>query len=248
VFVSCEGASENGVAFSVAANCSFTFCLARDSDKGYLGGSYQHYNFCTFDSCKYGVYSTAALTLQAYANCVFVNCMEGMRANTPNLFTFINNIFAHNLIAVKSTTANTLHMLDYNNWYNNDKDMVLNGTDENNSLKGLNATAVDPEFISGIAEGTDGATNASPGTTFTAASNPFGSTTTADILVVKAGGGATLGVYAISSVDGAGQLTLTTSPGNSLSGITYGIMEGEDFSLNSGSACIDAGMSMVLGV
>ncbi len=73
-------------------------------------------------------------------------------------------------------------------------------------------------------EGTDGATSSSPGTTLTSSS--VGNWETAgvnanDFVVdITAGAGAALGTYQISSVSGT-SLVLSTSPGNSLSSLTF---------------------------
>jgi hypothetical protein len=72
-----------------------------------------------------------------------------------------------------------------------------------------------------VASGSSGTTNSAPGTTFT-----WGAPTTASIgqyVIVYAGSGATLGAYAITGVNGTTSVTLATSPGASLSGVTWSL-------------------------
>jgi hypothetical protein len=105
-----------------------------------------------------------------------------------------------------------------------------NTTDVSGVSKGAaNTTGTDPQFTSGVIKGTDGETNSSPGTTFTSTGSNFSTVSTSDTLVVKAGSGASLGVYVISAVAPGGdntKLTLATSPGASKTGITFGIVLG----------------------
>jgi hypothetical protein len=162
--------------------------------------------------------------------------LVGVEAGTADSGTFVNNIIA-DCVTGASSVAVENQWWDYICWSSN-------GTDVSNVTKGSHDITADALLGSGVAEGTDGATNAG-GTVFTAASNPFGSVTTSDCLnIIEAGTGATLGVYVISSVDSAGQLTLATSAGASKTGIDYCIVLGTDFTLGAASPCLDAGLQI----
>lgn len=75
-----------------------------------------------------------------------------------------------------------------------------------------------------LATATNGATNGSPGTTFTSATYSDWAASGVDVddhvLVITAGTGATVGTYTISSLSGA-NMVLSTTPGISASGITF---------------------------
>jgi len=168
-----------------------------------------------------------------------VGCLTGIYATTNAGNKVFNNIFADNYEGVEWTSASYMTFFDYNCWSNNLTDIV-----GSTATKGGNDVTADALLGSDVVTGTDGATDAD-GTVFTAASNPFGSVTTSDCVnIVEAGDGATLGVYNIASVDGAGQITLGRSAGASKTGIGYRIVVGTDFTLQASSPCFNAGLRL----
>lgn len=210
-------------------------CYIHDCNKGiYAPGAYTACFGSIIETCQTGI-DIAGGDGQRFYHCVIRNCVTGITATTGYADAFINNIIADCVTGASWGTAEPINYWDYNIWYNN-------GTDVSNVTKGPNAIATDPMFGSSIVEGADGVTDAG-GTVFTAASNPFSGVTTDDCLnIVEAGTGATLGVYAISSVDGVGQLTLSRSAGASKTGIDYKVIKGADFTLETGSSALNAGV------
>ena len=230
-FINCEASSPTGYAFGNAAY--LVNCYAHDSKVGINRPGIV--TGCVIDTCQTGIDIATDVT-SCYNNTVR-NCLLGIEAGGTDSGFFINNIIA-DCVTGASLAAVENQYWDYNCWSNND-------TDVTNVTKGSHDVTADALLGSGIAEGTDGVTNAAPGTTFTAASNPFGSVTTSDYLnIIEAGTGATLGVYAISAVVGAGTLTLATSPGASKTGIDYRIVLGKDFTLGAGSPAFNAGLKL----
>jgi hypothetical protein len=86
------------------------------------------------------------------------------------------------------------------------------------TLSGYNG----PAYPATIATGSGGATNSAPGTTFT-----WGTPTTASIgqyvIVYSGTGSVTPGAYLITGVNGTTSVTLATSPGASLSAVSWGL-------------------------
>ena len=203
------------------------------------------YAYCNVEGC---VIETAQLALDMsgswkdeiiISHNTIVGCLTGIYATTGASNKVFNNIFANNYEGVKWTNAPYMSFFDYNCWSNNLTDIV-----GSTATKGDNDVTADALLGSDVVTGTDGATDAD-GTVFTAASNPFGSVTTSDYVnIVEAGDGATLGVYNIASVDGAGQITLGRSAGASKTGIGYRIVVGTDFTLQASSPCFNAGLRL----
>lgn len=238
-FINCEfinnygyGLSLNTVAVTLI-NCYIHDCATGIYEVG--SGTGRVIINCIIDTCQTGIVASA-LSFRLL-NSVVRNCVTGISGAGNYDYSIINNIFADNVTGVSWDVEPTSYLLDYNCWSNNT-------TDVTNVTKGSHDVTADALLVSGTAKGTDGATSAS-GLVFTAASNPFGLVTTSDCLnIVEAGTGATLGVYVISSVDGAGQITLATSAGASKTGIDYCITLGTDFTLSAGSPCFDAGLQL----
>ncbi len=75
------------------------------------------------------------------------------------------------------------------------------------------------------ASGTNGTTNAAPGTTFTSAGGAFLAAHVGSYLNITAGTGVTPGQYLISARASATEITLATSPGASGSAVTYSVAQ-----------------------
>jgi hypothetical protein len=233
IWILCEGDSLLGYAFS-PYDSKMIACYAHDSKQG-VDGPYGEVIGCVIDTCQTGI-DCGSARVEIFGNTIR-NCVLGIEAGTIDSSVFINNIIADCVTGASLVTSLPTQLWDYNCWSNN-------GTDVTNVTKGSHDVTADALLVSGTAKGTDGVTSAS-GLVFTAATNPFGSVTTSDCLnIVETGTGATLGVYVISSVDGAGQITLATSAGASKSNIDYCIVLGSDFTLSSGSPCFNAGLKL----
>jgi len=231
-YIGCEGISRLGYGFSVGSGGSVISCYAHDSDTG-IYNPVGSVSGCVVDTCQTGIFMGGAYDI---VNNTIRNCVLGISAGTVDLSSILNNIIADCVTGASSVAVENQYW-DYNCWSNN-------GTDVSNVTKGSHDVTADALLVSGTAKGTDGATTVS-GLVFTAASNPFGSVTTSDCLnITVAGTGATLGIYAISSVDSPGQITLATSAGASKTGITYCIVLGNDFTLSAGSPAFNAGLKL----
>lgn len=224
----CDISSPSGTAVTmyngVFIGCYFHDCKTVFSTSG---GNNPVIAFCVFDTCdSMGANSPANPTV---IGCTFVNVRSGCGASGNALATYVGNIFAYCRTALTSGTSNGLFCSAYNDYFSNN-------TDVSGYVKGVGDIALDPKFAGGVVYNTDGTTNASPGTTFTSAGSSFAGVTTSDYLLVHAGTGATTGCYAISEVAPGGdntKLTLTNSPGNSLSGVTFGVVKGTDLSVGT---------------
>jgi len=236
--IGCELSARKGSAFQQqSVSHRLINCYIHDSATGIrsLANGLFVYG-CVIETCTTGIDSGSSADLRIIGNTIR-NCLTGISGSSSYGSSFINNIIADCVTGASWTTATPINFWDYNCWSNND-------TAVSNVTKGSHDVTADALLVSGTAKGTDGVTSAS-GLVFTAATNPFGSVTTSDCLnITVAGTGATLGVYVISSVDGAGQLTLATSAGASKTGITYCITLGTDFTLGAGSPCFNAGLKL----
>lgn len=245
-FINCEAVSPLGYAFAMNAGNSMAInCYAHDSQQGFrITGLNDSIIHCIADTCQTGINCVANGNLLITNNTIR-NCITGISGSTSGASysdTFINNIITDCITGAAWTTEEKINQWDYNCWYN------PAGTDVTLVTKGLNDITADPLLVSGLASGTDGATD-KLGTTFTAASAPFSGVTTSDCLLISvAGTGMTLGVYIISSVDSTSQLTLSTSAGANKTGATYGLIKGANFTLSAGSPCFDAGMQPGSGI
>lgn len=246
ILISCEAISAKGYAVYAGILCHIINCYFHDSKTGiyfasnYYGRSVSH---SIIDTCLTGIDYSASYSL-LFLNNVVRNCLTGITGTTAYNSSFINNIISDCVTGASWTaTYGNSNYWGYNNFYNT--------TDTTNvTLDSTNLVASDPLLGSALVSGTDGVTSAS-GLVFTAVSAPFSGVTTSDCLLIKvAGTGATLGVYAISSVDSTSQLTIATTAGASKSSISYGIVKGSDFTLQSGSPCFNVGLkpSVVIGI
>jgi hypothetical protein len=136
-------------------------------------------------------------------------------------------------------TAEPINFWAYNCFYGNT-------TPRTNVTAGATDIATDPVLTGAIGKGTDGASVATT-KVFTSVSAPFADVTSSDYLAIFAGTGTgiKLAVYAIVSKDSTSQLTLATDPTNAVNNIsscTFGVVKGSDFTLGSGSSCLDAAL------
>lgn len=231
-FVGCEAKTLKGIGFKVEGVA--IGCYARACDKGFemVAGAIVN---CVAVACQYGAWTLA--NDDTVTGCTFRGCRVGYRTSTYENVHIVNNIFADNFVGFETGGAKENVYFDYNCWHNNTTDM-----DPAHGDKGEHAVDADPDFTSAVVEGTDGATDGA-GTTFTAASNPFGDVTIGDVLViVEAGTGATLGAYDIVAVPGAGEVTLDRSAGANKTGIDYRLLIDERFTLGDSSNAADAGV------
>jgi hypothetical protein len=231
--IGCEGDSIGDTALD-ASSGTFIGCFARDSDKGFYCGASGNIIGCAALNCQTGIFIDGGHAV--ISNTTIRGCETGIYPAAQENVSAVNCIFADNINGIRTSGAVENVMLDYNVWYNNTYDV-------NNATKGANAINGNPGFASSVVEGSDGATDGA-GTAFTAASNPFGSVTTDHRLVI--GGtksGATAGVYAISTVVGAGELTLATSAGASKTGIQYRIVLNDNITVSNRDVAANAAVN-----
>lgn len=239
IYILCEGISQRGSAFVFYGTGNKAIaCYAHDSKRGILtdysaNSSILH---CIVDSCQAGI-DVVTSDYKTVLNTTIRNCITGIAGTTSEVDCYLSNLIAECIVGAQWTTGQIINWWDFNCFYNN-----VDNT--NVTLGKSNLVATNPLLLVALVSGTDGATNAA-GTIFTAASNPFNGVTTSDCLLIKAiGTGATLGVYSIVSVDSDGQITINRSAGASKTGITYGIVKGTDFTLDTGSPCFDTGLQV----
>lgn len=153
----------NGVS---AINCY----LSAPSDYGFRGQTNCRLIFCHIDGCSTGVYMpNTGMTLDhcvisdcttgidfntqyqwALRNCTIDDCTSGIIGSTGDRGILINNIISNCTDGWKVNNSGTVIgsiFFDFNNWYGNTKDMSWdNGTSEDNSAKGINDTANNPNY------------------------------------------------------------------------------------------------------
>lgn len=188
-------------------------------------------------NCLYGIWTQDRVHIE---NNTVRGCMEGIYCEETYKAIVRNNLMADCFIGLKwlADPRRDYNFIDYNGYSNNDTDL------DTISVKGDNSVTDDAEFDVAVIDGSDGVTDGA-GTAFTAASNPFGTVTTNDyIVIVEAGTGATLGVFSIVAVVGPGELTLGESAGASKTGISYKIVTSANFTINDVSDHFGAGLSV----
>ena len=90
-------------------------------------------NNCTVYNCTTGIYDLGSKNTYGMLNTTVSDCTDGFLSNNAG-------------VVVKSA------YFDYNNWYNNTHDISWDdGTSEDNSAKGVNATANNPSFTNAAA-------------------------------------------------------------------------------------------------
>ncbi len=227
LYVGCSFSSEYGTGGTMGGTDRLFGCCFYDSMIGFLSTSSVVLVNAIVDSCDIGVEIGASSTV--VMNSTIRNCRLGFNGSNSINFRVLNSIFADCLTGANLTTASLKGgYLDYNAWYGN-------GTDVTNVVKGAHdVTGTDPGFMSLLTNGTAATTNADPGLRLTEAGK-FSGVTTSDMVVIKAGTGATAGVYAITAVDGSGNyVDLDHTPGFGGSAITWGVVKGSDFRIGSG--------------
>lgn len=152
--------------YSKVINCKVT----AQSACGIHLGSYGVAMFCHCDGCATGIIANA-IGCVIESN-IISDCTTGINLDNDDAFRIINNtiddctngiigidaergVVLNNIISNctdgwkfnNSGTVITSNIIDYNNWYNNTQDMSWdNGSTEDNSAKGGNATAVNPNY------------------------------------------------------------------------------------------------------
>ena len=215
--INCECSGIGNYPILALGTCIVEDCYIHDAQFGPDVGVSIVHNI--IESCVAGIALGDGVMIEGN---IIVNCVTGIQAENDTGSALRNNSITHCYCALTPGSNYPGYFSDYNNYYANNTanpTMTLGGHD----------IALNPNYVSPILTGTDGATNGSPGTTFTSASSNFSGVSTLDTIVIKAGSGATTGVYAISAVAPGGdntKLTLATSPGNSRTGMTWGIVTG----------------------
>lgn len=242
----------NLAASSLVRNCYVHDCGRANSIGIYANGATSAIiEGNAVESCTFGLSITNSSSVYIHNNTI-VNCKTGVYGTTASFCEVANNIIAYCGTGILWDTQTDINFFENNNIYG--CDAATSGVATTGTWAPVGGTTNDPSFVTSVATGADGATNASPGTTFTSAGSNFSTVSTSDYLCVWSGTGATVGVYAISAVAPGGdntKLTLATSPGNSASAIHFGIVKGgtsTNLSLSAGSACLGAGHGIGLGV
>lgn len=241
--VDCEAQSIRGDGVTMATNTSVINCYIHDcGDLGINNGSVGENCNVTgniIETCKVGIAELSTNDEWTITGNTIQNCVTGIDGSGSTVgdgHTFVNNIIANCVTGADWNVVESTNLWDWNLWSDNDVDTV-------NVPKGDNAITSSALLAGTIVEGTDGVTDGA-GTSFTAASNPFGSVTTADVLLItEAGTGATLDCYPITAIPDSGTLTLSYSAGASKTGIDYRIVLGNDFTPGTGSPALDAAVN-----
>ena len=150
--INCEVEATYGYGMVIGDYAYVYGCYAHDSVIGIKCGKYSTVSMSITDTC-----STAGFYIDSYSdntdltNNTIYNCGSGIKFdNGAVACTVINNTISdctNGFISDSSGTVYTNIWFDYNNWYNNTYDMSWdNGSSEDNSAKGYNALAVNPNF------------------------------------------------------------------------------------------------------
>lgn len=250
-FIRCEASSIEGEAMLPGSSALILSCYIRDShSRGLFWSNNDHITvaYSVIDTCYLGADLTTGNTNITWLNNAFINCPVGQEygaLSTTESITYRNNMFLECGDAVHADNGGTEPCpgqmnFDYNLWFGNDKDMSWdNGSTEDNDPKGDNAVNSDPTITASIYTGTNGSTDGA-GTTLTIDSTS--GMDTDDAVAIFSGTGVTVGIYNIDGVPSGTTLTLDRSAGSSASSITFGIVKGEDFTLQAGSPAEDAGL------
>ncbi len=130
-------------------NCYFHDCGLYNV---YLGGDTTFIGNVVANSAL-GVWTFSNDQIDIIGNTIY-NCTTGLEADAGSLRVFyLNNTISNCTDGFKGAFSGVIqdsHYFDYNNWYNNTRDMSWDdGSTEDNSAKGENATANNPGFIDG---------------------------------------------------------------------------------------------------
>lgn len=255
IALGCEFVSYRGYGvYCGVVSCTFMFCYFHDSLYGiYHATNYVTIQNCLFDNCITTAFyqSVASMQIGSIVGNTFYGCENTL--GTALLFSatnygdlIYNNIFYGFVNAINHATAGSKAVLsNYNNYYNNDVDVV-------NVVKGALDIAADPDF-SDVAQitGTTAITAATGKLVDTAKNfTDLGVVANRDCVYVVSGTGVTAGIYLIT------EISTTTNPNDTITcycGATalstnatadkvYQITTGHNFKIdNSGNQCINAG-------
>lgn len=169
------GATLSYEALITGANSHVVDCefMASSGGVGCLPGGYNIFFACYFHDCGVGIYAIA-VDGSIVNHCIFDTCLvrgiyirrystviNNTIYNCAVGINLYNSTWSHDILVLNNTIVNCTDgmtmdnsgtvrksiIFDYNNWYNNTSDMSWdNGSSEDNSAKGLNALAVDPQF------------------------------------------------------------------------------------------------------
>lgn len=134
-FISCEGISDNGIAFDVTLYCFFLNCYAHDSATGYSITSGTIISSSIADTCTTGINCLSYDYLRIINNTIY-NCTTGISGTTSSISVFTNNIITDCTTGTSWTTETPSNFWDYNCW-NNTTDVSL-------VSKGPNDITADP--------------------------------------------------------------------------------------------------------
>jgi len=147
--INCNGESTNGYGFLSGSTVFCYKCYFHDSNIGIDADGSVLISDCILDTCTTGI--ILAGIFWKIAKCSIYNCTSGIAATSGSLSgnlwdTTISGCTDGFKIDL-SDVINEDNKFDYNNWYDNTRDMSWDdGTSEDNTAKGPNALAVDPNF------------------------------------------------------------------------------------------------------
>ncbi len=146
--VNCECVSNAGNACSVANYVSsIVNCYTHDSKIGIKISSYGITILNSIiDTCLIGTNLASNDNITFINNTIYNSSTAGINATDSANNVFLNNIIAGCAVGILWTSKIKSNVWDYNNWYGNTKDMVHDGTNEDNSLKGSYDIDADPQF------------------------------------------------------------------------------------------------------
>lgn len=237
-FFGCEASSPLGYAFAPTFGSTLAGCYAHDSKTGIqmvsAGSTVLN---SVFETCTNGI---VLVNLAKVIGNTIRNCSIGISGGALADNAFINNIITDCYVGASWSSVMQSNVWAFNCFYGNT-------TPRTNVTAGATDIATDPVLTGVCGKGTGGASTAGT-SVFTSANNPFADVTTSDYLAIFAGTGTgiKLAVYAISSVASIpGQITLATDPTDAvhnISGCTFGVVKGVDFTLGAGSSCLDTAL------
>jgi len=152
ILTNCECISTSGYAIDTGSGVCAYACYIHDSSTGiYIDAAESCFMNCIIDSCTTGINCTDEYRVRFCNNTIY-GCTDGIIGTTSYQGYFLNNTISNNSgwgwKFDNSGTVIASTVFDYNNWYSNTSgDMTWdNGSTEDNSAKGPNALAVNPNF------------------------------------------------------------------------------------------------------
>jgi len=149
-FIDCEGESTLGDGIKCIGGTIYN-CYCHDSLNGYnqTGTTAAKIYFSVFDTCTNGIRISTVNNNQIINNTIY-NCTSGVILTTAHSNTVYSNSFTSCTSGWGANNSGTVtggNYFDYNNWNGNTNDITWdNGSTEDNSEKGTNATAAAPGF------------------------------------------------------------------------------------------------------